>query len=920
MQKQHGTFQIQSIARNISDNLVQDGASQEIINLRKRYSDSQPIGKKKLYADISNILDCGYEILDIKKHPAMNQDTFIVVANTQLSLIVFKANPIEEEKQEIINLRESYYSTIVFQNMLIVNTTTNRYDFLYDQATKKFKQINIPEIDIEVEKNSNIDVYGTIQQSDILDYGDDLSNITTTDGTSISFYIPTDAMYDTPEKALNAFYKVKKKHENDGYFEGHTFIRTALKMKDGSYINYSPIIYLGIGNDKTFEIIPYNSNDEVIDPTSDNYDVWEDTISYYNIGLNNEAMCLYPYQYPGEDNYTYGVVCVPYGNYNVKIQLTDQELEELKKADNFLESICIFQTKPIPGFDIVGMADELEDTYQESDPQKIKRKENISEKFAETVNFYKMKEINISELEKENDVTVEYDINIETLPTLPVNDFANHTYKGKPFIYNNRLHLYDVETLPFPGHSKGYSTEKLKKDGIDNPYPDYIDVDLNINGKIVRVRKDFINEDQLHFLPEILSYPDARATQMILVYEANTAITIQLKKHDYLNLAYFIKTNDYPKPWYCDLYNYDDPDYTIISDYEDYKFPNSFVDTNRVQVSEFNNPFMYPAKNSYRFGDTSNKIIALETITRALSPGQFGQFPVYTFTEQGIFVMEQGSGEVLYSNIRELNKEVPLSANSVINTGKGVIFATHEGLKILSGDKTQNISLSMMNETENKLINNQNLEGDISKDYLVDLYNYLDNSSFQNFLSHSIIEYDYFNDEIVVSNNEKDENGNLIYNFSFVYNLKSGTWHKITQNFENFINLYPTILAQNGDIIYYLTEEQEQSSHCLIQTRAIKLGSQGFKQLRRLAVRGHFEIKSGTYASAYLYGSKDGINYKFLRGKRPQDSNIYDDFLIDRTLSSFRYLIVVIAGQFKKNTRINSVECIYNHKYTNKLR
>jgi len=282
--------------------------------------------------------------------------------------------------------------------------------------------------------------------------------------------------------------------------------------------------------------------------------------------------------------------------------------------------------------------------------------------------------------------------------------------------------------------------------------------------------------------------------------------------------------------------------------------------------------------------------------------------------------MEQGSGEVLYSNIRELNKEVPLSANSVINTGKGVIFATHEGLKILSGDKTQNISLSMMNETENKLINNQNLEGDISKDYLVDLYNYLDNSSFQNFLLNSIIEYDYFNDEIVVSNNEKDENGNLEYNFSFVYNLKSGTWHKITQNFENFINLYPSILAQNGDKLYYLTEEEETSSHCLIQTRAIKLGSQGFKQLRRLAVRGHFEIKSGTYASAYLYGSKDGINYKFLRGKRPQDSNIYDDFLIDRTLSSFRYLIVVIAGQFKKNTRINSVECIYNHKYTNKLR
>ena len=116
----------------------------------------------------------------------------------------------------------------------------------------------------------------------------------------------------------------------------------------------------------------------------------------------------------------------------------------------------------------------------------------------------------------------------------------------------------------------------------------------------------------------------------------------------------------------------------------------SYYDNNRVQATELNNPFSFPAINSYRIGN--GEVLGMSTNAVALSQGQYGQFPIYAFTSEGIWTMNIGTGETLINTIRAVSREVCVNGNSVIGIGGATIFATAKGLFIISGTTVNEIS------------------------------------------------------------------------------------------------------------------------------------------------------------------------------------------------------------------------------------
>ena len=126
-------------------------------------------------------------------------------------------------------------------------------------------------------------------------------------------------------------------------------------------------------------------------------------------------------------------------------------------------------------------------------------------------------------------------------------------------------------------------------------------------------------------------------------------------------------------------------------EYEQTNDDDTYIETNRVQVSATNNLFSLPFANSYRFGVSEERIIAIATVVDELSATRFGAFPLYVFTDRGVWSLESGTGEVLYSNILPVNHDQIINPNTCTAL-ETVFYITSRGVHNLRGRSSQLIS------------------------------------------------------------------------------------------------------------------------------------------------------------------------------------------------------------------------------------
>lgn len=181
---------------------------------------------------------------------------------------------------------------------------------------------------------------------------------------------------------------------------------------------------------------------------------------------------------------------------------------------------------------------------------------------------------------------------------------------------------------------------------------------------------------------------------------------------------------------------------------------------NKIYTSEVNNPFYFPVLGIDTIG--TGTILGICSAAKALSQGQFGQFPLYAFSTDGVWALEV-SDTGTYSAKQPITRDVCINPDSITQIDSAVLFATDRGIMLISGSEAVCLSDS---------INSRDLFAlsDLPKaDKLVSLFNEragedeqitLENSSllpFRDFLTACKMIYDYTNQRIIVYNLEKSE-------------------------------------------------------------------------------------------------------------------------------------------------------------------
>lgn len=206
---------------------------------------------------------------------------------------------------------------------------------------------------------------------------------------------------------------------------------------------------------------------------------------------------------------------------------------------------------------------------------------------------------------------------------------------------------------------------------------------------------------------------------------------------------------------------------------------------NKLLVSSAFNPFVYPETKRITF---QSKVLGVAVSTTALSQGQFGQFPLYVFTEDGIWAMETAADGSFVTS-KPLSRDVCVNPDSITSIDNAVIFVTDKGVMLLQGSQVVNISPNMngrhytIEGTAQAIIEGQ----EFFKDFIPVL---TDSTHFMAYVREAMIAYDYPGQRLVFI--KKDEK------YQYVYKLDTQTWHKVAYGIDLLapVNSYPECLVQ----------------------------------------------------------------------------------------------------------------------------
>lgn len=484
---------------------------------------------------------------------------------------------------------------------------------------------------------------------------------------------------------------------------------------------------------------------------------------------------------------------------------------------------------------------------------------------------------------------------------------ATETSEG-PFLTYEQAEIF-ILTLT----SEQQSTAKIEESWhYDDPLDSQnLTVDYYVHYKTLSSADGYV------ILPAIVGYNDSRAYKMQITVGGKMVFSESLQKNALMNFAYWHSKSFSADPAATDA-NYPITKRQLSAITVPVTSPDSIqlgYDTNRLQVSEIQNPLIFPAKNSYQIGTGDG--ITMAAGSEPLSTGQFGQFPLQVFTTKGIWALEIGSGDILYKNVVPVSTQVVENRLNVISVGNGVVYSTEKGLFMLNGRET--IQLSDVVEGYPAIVSNI---AEISTLLLTDETNThftpgLNQSTsaidFLEYIKTSQIGFDYTNRELIVTNKD--------YHYSYVYCFDTKLWTKISQTFYKFVSNYPvTYGITSSSIINVSKESEEQDVQILIVTNAHSFEEPNvFKKIQRAIQRCKVGSDTGRVAGFYIFGSDDLVTWQLLVGKQ-KDGSYNQDLLCQWSHGSAKFFVFVFNGKVFPTSEINHIEILFNEKWNNRLR
>lgn len=401
-------------------------------------------------------------------------------------------------------------------------------------------------------------------------------------------------------------------------------------------------------------------------------------------------------------------------------------------------------------------------------------------------------------------------------------DYQSHDLiiSRKSHVYNQRLHLFDVERSLFPGFL---------------PENAWTYTDTGLGGEItvsVYVKSEDGNTRVVHsstsgFSPSSLGrflyYPDPNANRMVIT-GGGFSHDISLQPHPLLNGAYYLFMDNLP---------------SIVSVSQPLPEDKPVPMKNKVYTSEVGNPFYFPLEGIYTVG--TGRILALSSIATALSQGQFGQFPLMAFCSDGNYAMSVNE-EGRYSAIHPVQRDVCINPDSITQTDAEILFVTSRGVMVTSGASAQSLSLL--------------LDG-VPDTIPVEISFTNPSESPAEFFKSCRVVYDYTNRRIIFFSSGKE--------LSYVYSIEDQTWSSASfGTIVSVINRFPYSYVQMSDGAVLLLSDsysyEGPPERGLIYTRPVKMDTFALKKLFRIFVQGVFS----RVQNVLIYASNDGSGWHFL--------------------------------------------------------
>lgn len=703
----------------------------------------------------------------------------------------------------------------------------------------------------------------------------------------------------------------------NGRFYANFFIRYCYRMFDGSMIMHSAPVFIPVQVPGSYLVQAANfyfPSDSFSEGAIDsNYGYWNEGNGTIESEINFDNEKTY-----GRKDSTGKTLNVSFNgatfyyyprNAALMYDLVDPSgkmLEQLKGWKDVIKSIDFFITPPITNVDTADKISSLQIlprnyalnmgaracTYSQDNPARkygyvVVKFPTLAEdvykkKLQNSSAFYKVCSLDLDNFYTASGNLLPVDKNAVyqvSLQEQMKDDYKTHNYLFAEggYVYNHRLNLYGVKEKLFSGFS----------DAVLLPWANYIKNAPNhevflVDKIVVRLKttsgtkyveqKGLVNASGLYYYIEQYLfcnaskfYPDSRADMMYLFTTDSKNETkvfgFPLTPCEELNGSIHMGT-------------YQDDGSSYLVSAPDYSVDDVVDMSNKIYTSESDNAFYFPLNGINTVG--IGTIQGIASTTRALSQGQFGQYPLMAFSTDGIWAMEVSS-QGTYSSIHPISREVCSNPKSITQLDQSVLFATNRSLSRIAESQVASMSdvldgpgfnivgnlgkfLNFFNDAED--------DDDTTKTIKAQMRQLIDfTSSPIDFFQRCQVIYDYKNSRIFcldVSQLTKEASADTV---ALCYSIKDEAWSTfLIKNVLTALNSYPHpyIQYRDGSVIVLdsgYDYEDETEYHGIIVTRTLKFDEENAPD----AITGYIHsLTSGTVPVMWLYGSNDNQNWHYL--------------------------------------------------------
>lgn len=386
-----------------------------------------------------------------------------------------------------------------------------------------------------------------------------------------------------------------------------------------------------------------------------------------------------------------------------------------------------------------------------------------------------------------------------------------------------------------------------------------------------------------------LYYPDPRCYKIDILVDGSATYSIPMTEHPMLNGAYALSSLDQTVL-----------DLSTASPHFDDTVQPVLRDNTKFVMSASANPFLLPTASRATF---SAEVIKVATVTTVISTNRTGPLPLYIFTKDGIWAIQINNAGEPDGLPQSISRDVALSPDSITQIDQAVVFTTSKGVMMLAGSKVSELSQYM---TGPDFVPGQDvldlLAGTRWEEYATLL---ADRTPFLEFMVEARVIYDYVGSRLIFWNPAHD--------WQYVYCLKPQTWHRMRRNpgvqIASVLNSYPEahvcMKVENHYEIYSYDYRPHDSSTTeltgLLVTRGMDFDAPWVnKTITRLRLRS----SGGEYAMA-LMGSDDGKHYALVSSLRGKSWKFYR-------------ALVCMAGTTQD--RFTSLDLSVDERFMNKIR